>query len=164
MRNFNFLVLFFLGVFLFHMNFVGAEEFSEKELSVPKKVLILKSTKSYEEALVTAKLVSEKLSTKLDLRGLSPNKELGLSFSENDCKNDGWDFPCYVSRGRYDDGIFVSVEFSSAFTGFTKGYYIVVMQTSEKDNLQINETLNRVKKIIPDAYIKTTPIYMGCMH
>lgn len=163
MKKINCVVFTFLWIFLFHFN-AGAGELTSTELSVPKKVLILKSTQSYEEALKTAKLVSEKLMTQLDLRGLSPNKELGLSFSEADCQNDGWDFPCYVARGRYDDGIFVSIEFSSAYTGFAKGYYIVVLQTATKETAELNDTLIKAKKVVSDAYIKTTPVYMGCMH
>ena len=32
----------------------------------------------------------------------------GLSFSSKQCEENGWDYPCYISRGRYDDGEFVT--------------------------------------------------------
>jgi hypothetical protein len=129
---------------------------------VKQSFLIILSTKSYAEAKKMATAAALKLSIKTDLRGLKPNKESGLTFSKQQCKEDGWEFPAYVSRGRMDGGEYISIEYSDAFKGFEKGYYIVI--TSSGDAADVNKSLAKVKKIYNTAYAKQADVYMGCMH
>ena len=42
------------------------------------------------------------------------------------CEENGWDYPCYVARGRYDDGAYLSVEPSAAYDGLKAGYFVVI--------------------------------------
>jgi hypothetical protein len=137
-------------------------ETAEERPYVKKSFLIILSSKNYTEAKKIAAEAASKLNIKLDLKGLKPNKESGLTFSTKECEGNGWDYPCYVSRGRYDDGEFVTIDYSDAFDGFAKGYYIVT--TASGDAALVKKTLVKVKKMYKTAYIKQTEIYIGCMH
>ncbi len=127
---------------------------------VKTQFLIAKSTKSYKEAKQFAVDLAKKTGIKLDLRGLSYHEKLKLSFSQQVCENEGYDvYPCYYPRGRMA-GVFISIEYSNSYEGFSKGYYIVIVANGD----DIKQTLPQVKSIVKDAYIKTTTVYMGCMH
>lgn len=129
--------------------------------SVSKSILIVKSTKSYEEAKKIAEKLSKESGLKLDLRGVIYNGEIMLSETEDVCRESGFEYPCYVARGRYDDGVYLSVESSDAYEGFASGYYIVVAASMEEID---KETLQKLKRYVPDAYVKRTLVYMGCIH
>ncbi len=126
-----------------------------------KGMLILLSTKSYAAAKKLAEQAKGKLSLTMDLRGLKPNKKSGLTYSKTDCENEGG-YPCYIARGRYSDGEFISIEYSNAIEGFAKGYYIVVAACGDKEITA--PALVKAKKVYKDAYVKNTSVYMGCMH
>ncbi len=124
-----------------------------------KSFTIIISTKSYRSALRKAQEAANKLVIPMDLRSLTPDKEQGLTSNEVcGCGEKHG----YISRGRYEDGKYISIEYSSAFEGFSKGYYIVVVQSGYHDAL--NETLPSIKKQYKDAYIKDSEVYMGCSH
>jgi hypothetical protein len=129
---------------------------------VKKSFIIIKSTKSYTEAKAFAIKASKDLKIKLDLRDLKPNKESGLTWNKKECETNGWDYPCYVARGRYDDGDYVSIEWSEAFAKFAKGYYIVIVYSGNKK--EATTSLKKVKKLFKEAYAKEADVYIGCMH
>ncbi len=137
----------------------------ELKLKVPNpwatsNVLIVKSTPKYEAAFDAARTAEKELGMKMELGGYSPHRLSGLTLGEEECKKAGFDFPCYVARGRGADGVFASVEFSDAFPTFRKGLYITVLATGMRDD----RLLKKVQCIFPDAYWKQTQIYLGCMH
>jgi hypothetical protein len=134
----------------------------EERPFVNKSVLIIMSTKNYIAAKEIATQAAKKLKIKLDLRALKPNKENGLTFNAKECEENGWDYPCYVSRGRYDDGEFVTIDYSDWFAGFAKGYYIVSTASGNKKEVKI--AFEKVKKIYKSAYVKQAEIYIGCTH
>ena len=152
--------------------FAAHHTFAQDEFNVevPKDIIILNSTKDYKVALATAKKASASLHKKLDLRGLNPNAKIGLSMSKGDCMEDaGGDengYPCYPARGdgaaNNDD--YISVEYSNAYKGFAKGYYIVVAAITDVKSLDMKNKLTAIKKKYPDAYAKRTYIWRGCMH
>jgi hypothetical protein len=137
---------------------------------VPKDIIILRSTKDYQIALATAKQAASRLHKKLDLRGLKPNKKIGLTMSKVDCYGSGGGddlgYPCYPARGdgtaANDD--YVSIEYADAYKGFAKGYYIVVAAITEVKSAAMKTQLAQINKIYPDAYAKRTFIWFGCMH
>lgn len=132
---------------------------------VKKHFLIVCSTKDYSTALEKANSISEDLKLKLDLRKLLRNDDdLGLTWEKTDCEGDGWEYPCYIPRGRYDDGEYVSVEWSNGYQGFSEGYYIVIISSQFEYNEKIKTLLNKTKEFVPSAYVKSSMIYMGCMH
>jgi hypothetical protein len=88
---------------------------------IKKSFSIILSTKSYAEAKKPAVEAAKKLNIKLDLRGLKPNKVSGLTADPKICEEENWSYPYYTSRGRYDNGEFVTIDYSNAFEGFAKG-------------------------------------------
>jgi len=145
---------------LLMMTMTWAEMDSIEAQSVKKHFLIAKSTKSYTEAKAFARHLADMSHIKLDLRQMQYNKDIGLTQSASICGESNFDYPCYWSRGRYDDGVYISIEYSDAYLGFSKGYYIVVVASG----MYVKSTLKKIKPLVKDAYIKSTKIYMGCMH
>jgi len=130
----------------------------------PKSFVIVRSTTSYDEARAVAVAAAEQLAFRLNLRELAPDTALGLTFPEDDCKNEFGSFPCYVPRGRWDDGVYVSVEHTSSYEGFEEGFYIVVLASGSPRDRNVRAALRRAKTAYPEASIRTTPIYLGCIH
>jgi hypothetical protein len=128
---------------------------------VKKSFVIIQSTKDYKVAKATAKMAAAKLHQPLDLRGLKPDKTTGLTFADSICAGEGGS-PCYIARGRYDDGDFVSIEWSNAINGFAKGYYVVITGAGSKEETAV--LLKRAKPFFKDAYVKQAEVYIGCMH
>ena len=138
----------------------------EQSLTKDFSFVILISTKSYESALKRAKDASNKLGYPLDLRGLHPNDEMGLSLPEEVCEaicgGDVVDYPQYLPRNDWGETKYVSVEYSNGFQGFTKGYYIVIVASGEKGDPIIQEALKESRQFYKDAYAKTCGVWMGC--
>jgi len=130
------------------------------EASANKQFLIALSTKNHQEAKKFAKKLSHETGIPLNLRGLHYNKKLGLSLSRKACSNDESEYPCYIARGRYDDGVYISVEYSSSYQNFRDGYYIVVVASGN----DADSILRGIRSKVRDAYIKSSKVYMGCMH
>jgi hypothetical protein len=134
-----------------------------KAQTVEKDFVIVKSTSKYEEARKTASEAARRLQVPLNLRGLSPYSH-GLTFSKKDCEESAFDYPCYVARGRGDDGFYVSIEYSSVYEGFKPGLYVVIVASDAKGGLVSKQAARSAKKVFSDAYIRKTGVYMGCMH
>lgn len=143
----------------------------DAECYVNKSFLIIQSTKNYETALSTAKKASSELNIELNLRDLMKvdDPTIGLTLPADTCikylpTSEGQASTCYVARGRYDDGIYVSVEYTNPYQGFTKGYYIVMVGSGSKNEPELTKTLAQVRTKYSDAYIKSSKVYMCCMH
>lgn len=135
---------------------------------VPKQIIIIRSTKSYDEALKAAKNASKQLGKKLDLRELVPDAKTGLTWPESRCKtgeSDEKDFPYYPARGdgNADNDDYISVEYSDAYKGFAKGFYIVVAGITDVSGAAAEKQLADVKKVYKDAYAKRAMIWYGPM-
>lgn len=138
--------------------------------TVPKDLIIIKSTKSYSEALAIAKAAATLLQKKLDLRRLHPNKKTGLTLNLGDVYNgrsvDDSNYPYYPARG---DGLaanddYISVEYANAYQGFAKGYYLVVAAIGDVGSASIKTQLKQIHKIYPRAYVKRTSIWYGTLN
>ena len=110
------------------------------------------------------KHASKNLKFKLDFRGLNSDKTLGLTSNKTACEEEGFDYPCYVPRGRWNNGVYISIEYSSGYEGFKSDYYVVIAASGEKNDQSLKEKLPFIKKIVPDAYLKNSKVYMGCVH
>jgi hypothetical protein len=135
-----------------------------------KDFLIIHSSKDYKSALLVAQKASKSLNINLDLRELSPVSDtaIGLSFPYLSCKSIYEDIippdtNCYIARGRSDDGDYISIEYSSAYSSFARGYYIVVVSSGLKASNSMKSLLAKVKTKFKDAYIKSSWIYVCCM-
>ena len=146
------------AMYLWSFFLVASEPIVQQVLT--KSFLIAKSTKSYEEAKTFAMNLSAKSGIKIDFRGLLSDSTFGLSEAKEVCEEQGFTFPCYIARGRYDDGIYISIEYSNAYEGFSEGYYIVVVASGEIEKRLIKQ----IKAYVPGAYVKKSSVYMGCIH
>ena len=152
--------------------FFSIETFAQDKYNteVPKDIIILKSTRDYKSALTTAKEAAAKLHKKLDLRGLRPDKKIGLTMSEADCVGSGGGddlgYPCYPARGDGNaaNDNYISIEYSNAYKGFAKGFYVVVAAITDVKSADMKAKLTQINKLYPDAYAKRTYIWFGCMH
>ena len=138
----------------------------EESMTKDFSFAIIISTKSYDAALERALDASKKLGYPLNLRGLEPNNEMGLSLPEEVCEaicgGDIAEYPQYLPRNDWGETKYVSVEYSNGFNGFTKGYYIVVIASGEKGDPIIKEAVDEARKFYKDAYAKTCGVWMGC--
>lgn len=149
-----------LTFFLFVLGIQSAVA-QEAEPYAKTGFVIVQSTKNYATAKATALKASAVLKYKLNLRQLKPHKKTGLTFSESECESEGG-YPCYIARGRYDAGEYVSVEWSDAINGFAKGYYVVIVASG--NNIITSAALTKAKKVFKTAYTKIANVYIGCMH
>lgn len=130
--------------------------------------VIAASEKSFSQAMLKAAVLAEKTGLLLNMGGVvfDPNQTNthggGLTYPRSECDSNGWGYPCYVARGRWDSGEYISIEHSSAIQGFTPGLYVVIANTGSP--AEVAPTLAKVKKAVPDAYTKSTQVYVGCMH
>lgn len=148
-------------LFIFSQTYLFGQD---EQMYSDKSLVITLSTKDYNQSILFAEKLSKKMSCKLNLRGLQKHETRLLTFDSTECSSNYWEYPCYVARGRYDDGAYLSVESSTAYEGFTSGYYIVVFYSGEPRSDELTKALNRAKLYVPDAYVKNTRVYMGCMH
>ncbi len=126
--------------------------------------LIIASTKNIKEAFVLAKKAAERTGFKFRDNALQKDTIIGATFPIDTCKSAGFEWPCYVARGRYDDGAYISVEYSDAYKGFQKGFFIVIAANGSKDNEEFKTAVKTIKKNYPKSYVKRTTVYLGCMH
>lgn len=132
---------------------------------VTKDVLILQSTKDYQAALTSARLAAARLRIPLNLEGYRPNAHSGLTMSKKDCADNGFEYPAYVARGREEeDAAYVSIEYSTGYNGFAKGYYLVVAAVGESGSTVVQNTSTAAHHWYNDAYAKRTQVWVGCIH
>ncbi len=144
--------------------FLSTEGSIAQEATQTKAFIIVAAGKNYQSMKKTANSVAKKLGYKINLRGLQQNSQIGLSFSKKDCEDNGFEFPAYIPRGRWDDGEYISIEYTDAYEGFSPGLYFIIVSSHDKDSKKINSVLAHVKKSYKNAYIKYADIYMGCLH
>ncbi len=148
----------FLCVGLFAKDMSIDEMVSQQ--SVEKDFLIVKTTKVYSEAKKFLIDFSKCSGIAIDLREVSYQDKIGLTPKKEVCLESGFIYPCYIARGRYDDGVYLSIEHSDEYEGFTKGYYVVMAASGDIGK----KTIQNVKEFVSDSYIKKSMVYMGCTH
>jgi len=127
--------------------------------------VVVRSTPDYAEALRVAESLSSATGVELNLRRLAFLPEHGLTHSKEVCEEQlEAPYPCYVARGRFDAGVYLSVERSDAYESFRPGYFIVVAASGQPDSVALATTLQAVRDPYPDAYLKVAKVYHGCMH
>jgi hypothetical protein len=131
---------------------------------VDKEFVIVKSTPSFKDATQSAAKAAAELGVGLKLRGLSPDLRTGLTFSKEECARIDFPYPCYVPRGRRDDGTYVSVEWSSEYELFARGMYVVMIASSVPGSSATRRILEAARRVYPDAYAKRAKVYVGCIH
>jgi hypothetical protein len=139
------------------------DEKSEPE-NVKKDFVTLAPISSYAAARDTARRAAKRLDIRLALGESRPHGKGKLTFSKAMCDANEWGYPCYVARGRYDDGVYVSIDVASAFPGVPGPGYIVVLASGPKDDPAIRALFEKARSSFPEASIQTNDVYMGCIH
>ena len=140
-------------------SFVFAEqEMTDEMFWSDKYILILKSTKDYNEAVNFATKASEKLGLEFDNEDRKYSEEKGIYFSE--VISEGISEGDYYQR-RYS-GEYISLENSKDYKGFAAGYIIVVAGIYN-DKESASKTLKKIKEFHSDAYVKKAKMWMGCI-
>jgi hypothetical protein len=147
----------------------AADEVSDyiKENTRPVGFLIIGSTKSYEKALEFLRKAAAQSGVPIDLREVVFDPNFGLTFSKQAMEAAGdplYTYPWYLHRGRGDDGVYLSIERSDSYDSFAPGFFVVMAASGAPQSAELTETLEKVKRWYPDAYVKSASVYFGCMH
>jgi len=144
---------------------LSAGEPSDPDPWVPVGFVVIRSTTDYAEALRLAEGASSQLGIKLNLRGVVYDPAFGLTLSKQECEKASLaPYPCYVARGRFDAGTYLSVERSDSYESFRPGYFVVVAASGEPGATELSSALESARQRFPDAYMKVAKVYHGCMH
>lgn len=139
-------------------------EASAGDDTVEKRFVVVAASPDHGAATRLARLAARRLGVALSRDELRPNLETGLTEPRAVCEASGFEYPCYVPRGREDDGVYVSVEHSDSYEGFGPGLYLVVVASGPSDSREVATALRRARSHYPGAYARTAPVYIGCLH
>ncbi|MBP9143768.1 MAG: carboxypeptidase regulatory-like domain-containing protein [Thermoanaerobaculia bacterium] len=132
---------------------------------VPVGFVVLKSTSDYGEARRVVDVAAQRLDIPVDLRKVEYDPEHGLTFPRDVCEADGgFPYPCYVARGRYDAGVYLSIERSDAYRANDSGCFSVIVASGDPSSPELAAALKQVRVEYPDAYVKSEKVYHGCIH
>jgi hypothetical protein len=131
---------------------------------VEKDFVVLPAIASYTEAHQIARTAARRLGLKLDLRRARPDGSGRLTFSPADCKANGWPYPCFVSRGRQDDGPYVSVDLADRFFDNEARGYLVILGSGPKDDPSTRALAEKARSLFPLAELRTDDVWQGCIH
>jgi hypothetical protein len=145
----------------------GMEEPPVEQQTQPRWVVILGVYKDFHEAKANGQKFSKTSKVPFSLHGMIFDKK-GLRLPDNH-EDPVWAGEYLARRyntawsGERELPEHISVERSEGYEGFAKGFYIVVggIAETKKEGLDQGE---RFKAFAPDAYVKKTRIYMGCIH
>jgi hypothetical protein len=150
-----FLAILFLSMFSYSQ---------DPDAFVDKYFLIVASTKSADDATRIAKNASKKTGLEFHNNSLKADSIYGATYPADSCKKWGEEYPCYFARGRYDAGAYITVEYSTPYDGFEKGYFIVIAVNGSLEDEEFKLAVKKVKKVYPKSYVKKSKVYLGCMH
>jgi hypothetical protein len=132
------------------------------EQTFPVSFLVAGSFSDYGSALRLVERIRRRTELEVNLRGLTPFGG-GLSLSKEDCgEARGYDYPCWYPRGRIGEGEDLSIERSEWYPPMKPGFFIVVAASGDRD--EVDPVKARLAKAGIRGYVRTVPIYMGCMH
>jgi hypothetical protein len=131
---------------------------------VEKDFVVLPAIPSYADARRVASAAARRLGLKLDLRRARSDGHGGLTFSPADCEANDWEHPCYVARGRDDDGVYVSVDEARRFFDAEKQGYLVILASGPKNDPPIRAAAERAQALFPSAEVRTDDVWQGCIH
>jgi hypothetical protein len=104
------------------------------------------------------------LGLKLDLRRARSDGHGGLTFSPADCKANDWGHPCYVARGRDDDGAYVSIDDARRFFEGEEQGYLVILGSGPKNDPSTRALEEKARTLFPSAEVRTDDVWQGCIH
>lgn len=131
---------------------------------VEKDFVVLPAIVSYTEAHQVARTAARRLGLKLDLRGARPDGYGRLTFPPADCKANARPYPCFVSRGRQDDGSYVSVDLADRFFDNEAQGYLVILGSGPKDDPSTRALAEKARSLFPLAELRTDDVWQGRIH
>lgn len=136
----------------------GGQQSIEGEFYSDRYILILKSTKDYNEARSFAFKASKKLGLRFDNENVRYSKEKGIYFEG--IEDDDYNGEYYPRRYAKES---ISLENSDGYKGLAAGF-IIVVGGIYNDRKSSNQALGKVKVVYGGAYVKKTKMWMGCIH
>lgn len=146
-----------IAIFLTQSSYAQVD--NEYHPYLDQSFLIIASSTNFDDAKKIALEAQEKLELEYPTSSYYPDKKEG--FKTDEICGCG-EIHSYFPRGSHDNGNYISIEYSSAYEGFTEGYYIVIVSSGQKESVQ--RELPEAQKHYEQAYIKNSEIYVGCMH
>ena len=131
---------------------------------VEKDFVVFPAIASYTEAHQVARTAARRLGLKLDLRRARPDGYGRLTFSAADCKANNSVYPCFVSRGRQDDGSYVSVDLADRFFDNEARGYLVILGSGPKDDPSTRALAEKARSLFPLAELRTDDVWQGRSH
>ena len=128
---------------------------------VEKDFVVLPAIVSYTEAHLVARTAARRLGLKLDLRRARPDGYGRLTFPPADCKANNTAYPCFVSRGREDDGTYVSVDVADRFFDAEARGYLVILGSGPKDDPSTRALAEKARSLFPLAELRTDDVWQG---
>ena len=146
-------------ILLFSSLVFAGQEITDDMFYFDKCLLILKTTKDYNEAVSFASKASEKLDREFKNEHVEYSEEKGIYYAET--------LPDGMYRGKYYprrySGEHISLENSSGYKGLTPGF-IIVLGGIYDNHAEAKEALAKTRESHKDAYVKKTNMWMGCIH
>lgn len=148
----------------------SAEQEIADEVAMQTKdrwVVILAAYKNFPEAKADGERIAKASKLQFSMRGMIYDKK-GLRFPDK-FDDPTWAGEYLMRRGNdwwigdKNIGDHISIEKSSAYPGFAPHLYIVVGSIAATPQ-QAAKELERFKTFAPQAYVKKTKIYLGCIH
>ncbi|TNE76390.1 MAG: hypothetical protein EP333_02670 [Bacteroidetes bacterium] len=142
------------------LTFASVSIGQEEEMYAEKYYVVLGEYRSYSKALRKAQKNANQIPSPLNLRNLIPDTEIGLTSNEVcGCGEKHG----YIPRGRYDDGKYISIEFSNGlYDQETDGYYVVVLYSGSSE--EAKQIFDQSREKIKNIKVINGKVYMGCMH
>ena len=137
------------------------------DATVPKAFVVLATADSYAHALRSARRASQELGLRIDLRGLRFHKAGNtLTFGRATCDNDAafGSYPCYLPRGRWDDGAYLSIELADHYSASARARFVIVAASGDASDPVLKAMLRKARATFPAVRLEAMPIYMGCIH
>lgn len=108
----------------------------------------------FESAAVAAEAAIQ-LQIPLDLRRLVHDEKHGLAWPQEICAQEAlFPYPCCVAHGRFDDGVYLSIERSDAYSDFAPGFFIVIAASGAPEAPELVKTVAAARLVYADAYTK----------
>ncbi|HSS01814.1 MAG TPA: hypothetical protein VLM79_32375 [Kofleriaceae bacterium] len=79
-------------------------------------------------------------------------------------KANDWDYPCYVTRGRSDDGAYVSLDEAERFFDFEERGYLVILASGPKGDPLAQAVAEKARALFPAVELRTDDVSEGCIH
>lgn len=144
---------------------VEARAEEEDDSMAETNLVVLGMSRNHAGTVEEAQAMADALDFAFSTRDLVYDKENGLRWPD-DFDDEMW-AGGYTPR-RYDHACgatkkgCITVEKSDSYPGLKSGYFVIVAGLATGE--EVKERLAAVKRVVPDAYLAETTLYMGCLH